>query len=205
MSGKSGAKQEEAVMQKIYSIICAEIIAIGILFGILGAVLSGKKESAYYNFNYKEKAGAQSTSNDYHIPFGQTDLTRTLAHNNKKNIEEKVIKPISAPELDKKIRQTLKQRKVYDVNGDGNVDCIDYANVFKNTWEEAESPYKCELVWNLNFSTNLSHLFVRVGNQETGWIYVESWSKYYENYLMEDVWGKIYDPKYNRDGSRWRY
>lgn len=189
-------------MRKIYSIICAEIIAIGILFGILGAVSSEKKESAYYNFNYKEKAGAKSTSNDYHIPFEKTDLTRTLAHN---NIEEKVIKPVSAPELDKKIRQTLKQRKVYDVNGDGNVDCIDYANVFKNTWEETESPYKCELVWNLNFSTNLSHLFVRVGNQEVGWIYVETWSQYYEKYEMSDMWREKYNPKYNRDGSQWRY
>lgn len=188
-------------MQKIYSIICAEIIAIGILFGILGAVSSEKKESAYYNFNYKEKAETQSTSNYYHIPLENTGLTSTLADDKM----EVVIKPVSAPEFDKKIRQTLKQRKVYDVNGDGKVNCVDYANVFKNTWEETESPYKCELVWNLNFFTNLSHLFVRVGNQEVGWIYVETWRQYYENYLIEDVCGKRYDPKYNRDGSQWRY
>lgn len=187
MSGKSGAKQEEAVMQKIYSIICAEIIAIGILFGILGAVLSEK--------NYSHQV---SDFSDY----GETDLTSALADD---TIDEKEIKPVSAPELDKKIRQTLKQRKVYDVNGDGNVDCIDYANVFKNTWEATESPYKCELVWNLNFSTNLSHLFVRVGNQEVDWIYVESWSKYYEKYEMSDMWREKYNPKYNRDGSQWRY
>lgn len=170
-------------MQKIYSIICAEIIAIGILFGILGAVLSEKDYSHQFS--------------DY----GETDLTSTLADD---KIEES-IKPISAPELDKKIRQTLKQLKVYDVNGDGKVDCIDYSNVFKNTWEKTESPYTCELVWNKNPSSGMNHLFVRVESPEVDWVYVEPQSFYKENYLMKDSWEKEYDPDYNMDGSLWRY
>lgn len=185
MSGKSGAK-EEAIMQKIYSIICAEIIAIGILFGILGAVLSEKNDSHQV-----------SDFSDY----GETDLTSALADD---TIDEKEIKPVSAPELDKKIRQTLKQRKVYDVNGDGNVDCIDYANVFKNTWEATESPYICELVWNKNPSSGMNHLFVRVGNQDVDWIYVEPQTFYKENYLMQDFWRKQYDSDYNLNGAIWR-
>ena len=84
-----------------------------------------------------------------------------------------------------------------DVNRDGLVDCIDYSIFFKQVWDilYPNKRYECEIVRNVNKITGMNHLFVRVWYY-TDWIYIEPQAdlKYY---LMQDVWGDKYDPKYN--------
>jgi hypothetical protein len=109
---------------------------------------------------------------------------------------------------DKMITSTLKQtrRKVYDRDGDGKVNCIDYTLTFKKEWDKKYPPRQCEIVRNYNVSKKpgMNHLFVRVRLSPFGeWLYVEPQAYYTRhNYKMVDYWGyPKYDPLFNYYGE----
>ena len=103
---------------------------------------------------------------------------------------------------DEVIRDVLKatEKKVYDRDGDGLVNCIDYTVTFKKEWDKVMPPNQCEVVRNYDHEgrSKMNHLFVRVRLTSDGeWLYVEPQAKY-NNYKMSDFWGKRkYNPKYN--------
>ena len=106
------------------------------------------------------------------------------------------------------IRNTLRAtaRKVYDRDGDGKVNCIDYTLTFKKEWNKTLPPAQCEIVRNykkVGWCTIMNHLFVRVRLTPGGkWLYIEPQAEYtMYNYKMSDYWGCRYDPSYNRLGE----
>ena len=103
---------------------------------------------------------------------------------------------------------------VYDVNRDGEVNCLDYATTFKFIWDKYYSPANCELVRNYNTRTGMNHIFARVRfHSYDKWQLVETWAPNVYIYDMPSVWGNVYDPAYNyynetaywmRDVGYWR-
>jgi hypothetical protein len=88
----------------------------------------------------------------------------------------------------------------YDVNTDSLVNCIDAAIVFyAHYWVEYDKNAK--IIWNYNPNTQWSHLFVAVPNGYGDFIYIESTVLGYklEDFEMNRVWGKAYNPIYNKD------
>lgn len=109
---------------------------------------------------------------------------------------------------DKMITSTLKatRRKVYDRDGDGKVNCIDYTLTFKKEWDKKYPPRQCEIVRNYNVTNKpgMNHLFVRVRLSPFGeWLYIEPQAYYTRhNYKMVDYWGyPKYDPLFNNYGE----
>lgn len=109
---------------------------------------------------------------------------------------------------DGKLRQVLRttRAKVYDRDGDGLVNCIDYTITFKKEWDKVLPPCNCEIVRNYRkegFREIMNHLFVRVKLPGSStWIYVEPQARAeYDNYIMGDFWSVRYDPKYNNLGE----
>lgn len=98
-----------------------------------------------------------------------------------------------------KIQTCLKTTvaNIRDVNDDNKINCLDYAIVFKYTWDANNNPADCELVRNLHKDFN--HLFVRIKwNNE--WVYVEPSAYFYGcmyAYTMQEFWGDRYDSRYN--------
>ena len=105
------------------------------------------------------------------------------------------------------IRDVLKstRSKVYDRDGDGLVNCIDYTITFKKEWDVVMSPNQCEIVRNYDKGgrSKMNHLVVRVRLASDGeWLYVEPQARHNKrNYKMNDFWGARYDPKYNLFGE----
>lgn len=105
---------------------------------------------------------------------------------------------------DDAIRAVLKatRRKVYDRDGDGVVNCIDFTITFKKEWDKVMPPNQCEIVrcYNVEGRGTMNHLFMRVRLERDGeWLYVEPQARYYRNnYCMSDFWGfPMYNPRYN--------
>lgn len=97
------------------------------------------------------------------------------------------------------IQRCLKQTalNVRDVNKDSKINCIDYAVVFKHTWDVSNNPSDCELV--RNFSPDFNHLFVRI-KWNGDWVYVEPSAYFYgyiTRYTMKEFWEERYDARYN--------
>ncbi len=87
-----------------------------------------------------------------------------------------------------------------DINGDGKVNCIDYAVSYKLIWDQKNYGREsfCEIVRNKNPNNNMHHLFVRVRNAYTlEWEYIEP-----QNGLpMELAWSGLYYPAFNIFGE----
>ena len=107
-------------------------------------------------------------------------------------------------ETDERIVTVLQkaQADVFDLNGDGKINCIDYTVMFKLTWDK-EYPDRCGACQIIrNYSPTMNHLFVHIwaeGNQD---IEIEPWAYNPYRYLMTDNWRKgTYNPKYNNYGE----
>lgn len=96
---------------------------------------------------------------------------------------------------------------VYDHNRDGTINCIDYATCFYEYWALYNSE-ECEIVRNYG-SGNMNHLFVIIYTDEL-MIEIEPWYNLAEVntymhstpvYLMSDIWGSLYDRRYNIYGE----
>jgi len=84
-----------------------------------------------------------------------------------------------------------------DVDGDGKINCHDSSCLFYMNY-----PYRDEVKVMMNVNKPaLNHLFVAV-LVNGKWIYIEPWTRFYkerDSYLMDDYWGRSYNPKYNED------
>lgn len=99
------------------------------------------------------------------------------------------------------ILDTLDKAKKYarDINKDGEINCVDYACIFKVLWDKQYDPSNCEIV--RNKSGTMNHLFIRVRQYAgTPWECIEPQAalKDINRYFMEDFWPPdIYNPVYN--------
>lgn len=95
------------------------------------------------------------------------------------------------------------QINISDINQDNKVNCIDYAVIFKLTWDE-EYPLlkeRCQIVRNRNIKTGMNHLFVHVWNDQDQSIDIEPGAYNPYHYTMFEAWGTKYDPEYNSYGE----
>ena len=94
------------------------------------------------------------------------------------------------------------QKHVYDYDGDGQINCLDYACCFKLTWDKMFdfNKHNCVLVRNLN--GEFHHLFAIVYDGYGKPIEVETWAHNRAKYTMNVNWpdGK-YNPKFNIYGE----
>lgn len=82
---------------------------------------------------------------------------------------------------------------VYDINNDGNVNCIDYSVIFRRLYGE-----EARIIINNNPTNGFNHMFIKVESKYTQSIYVEPQGTP-DAYSMGIVWGMKYDPQYNKD------
>lgn len=109
-------------------------------------------------------------------------------------------------ETDDRIIRVIKevQSKVYDLNGDHKVNCIDYTLAFKVIWDRHYENYRCEIIRNKNGSFH--HLFIMVKDGLGHDYYVEPWADNPYRYLMTENWtSDTYDPAYNIRGETVRW
>lgn len=102
------------------------------------------------------------------------------------------------------VRRVLRMvnERVYDMNGDGKVNCIDHAVMFKLTWDEYFPDADCVIVRNMNPNSGMSHLFVAVFESKLfKYVDIEPWSRNIDVWQMADVWGNAYDKWYNIYGE----
>lgn len=97
------------------------------------------------------------------------------------------------------------QDGLYDVNRDGQINCIDYTTCFMEAyWEYV--PYTrradCEIVRNVNPGTGMNHLFIRYKStdKKVGWVYIEPQGTI-DCCIMSEYWGNKYDRRYNYYGE----
>lgn len=95
------------------------------------------------------------------------------------------------------------QANIRDLDKDGQINCVDYATMFKITWDQTYPllKNKCQIVRNVNPNTGMNHLFVHVWNDSSESIDIEPWTSNPYIYKMNDVWGNRYDPAYNKYGE----
>ena len=95
-----------------------------------------------------------------------------------------------------KIFLTLKEThaNIKDTNGDGKVNCTDYAITFKKEWDKKYKPEDCEIVRNENTEGDFHHLFVRC-KKDGEWLCVEPQAKT-RQYSMDIHWT---DKQYKKD------
>jgi len=82
---------------------------------------------------------------------------------------------------------------VRDLNGDGKINCIDYACTFQRLYGRG-----CFIIQNYNPYTGFNHLFNRIVDSQ-GRIYDIEPQGTPENYAMKLIWGQRYNPLYNKD------
>ncbi|MBQ7538117.1 MAG: hypothetical protein IJT42_04050 [Treponema sp.] len=104
-----------------------------------------------------------------------------------------------------KIIRTLREAQscIYDYNDDGLINCIDYACLFKLTWDKKFPAEKsrCSLIRNLQHG-KMNHLFAQVQDENSCWIEIEPWTYNLSQYLMTEIWtGNQYNPKFNHYGE----
>ena len=112
----------------------------------------------------------------------------------------------TSTDFDAKVSSVLNkiQRNVYDFDKDGEVNCKDYAVLFKETWDFMFDSWQCLIVRNYNKHTGLNHLFVRVWDKQSAtYVNIETWmldskpSYSHKDWCMHCVWGDRYDMYYN--------
>jgi len=92
-------------------------------------------------------------------------------------------------EIEKCIELTNKM--VFDIYNDGEINDKDYAIIFCIEYPGSR------VIINNNPTTGMSHLFNAVP-VEGGWLYIEP-QKNPKGPLMADVWGKMYNPAFNKE------
>lgn len=118
-------------------------------------------------------------------------------------------KPLDSPpiniDFNDSIINTIReaQSKVYDLDKDGKINCIDYALIFKLVWDEKFPRLKnnCTIIRNRNSNTDMNHLFIYITDTNKNIIAVEPGTYNPCNYKMENIWGDRYDPLYNKYGE----
>ena len=90
-----------------------------------------------------------------------------------------------------------------DFNNDNDINCQDYAVLFKYIWDNVFPEYKacCAIIRNTNPFSSMNHLFVRVTFQGT--YFIEPQRRGYEDYLMAHVWGDKWDRKWDIVQPEW--
>lgn len=92
----------------------------------------------------------------------------------------------------------LTQRNVYDINRDRQINCMDYSFMFKRLWDRKYGHLAyCSLIVNRNRKTGMNHMFIQVKPNILEQVRIEPWAPDPEFYLMEQVWGKRYDKRYD--------
>lgn len=120
-----------------------------------------------------------------------------------------LIGPLDTPNNDidynAAIVNTIKaaQSQVYDVDGDNKVNCVDYAIMFKIVWDSSypRLKYNCTIIRNVNWLTDMNHLFICVIDSRGNNIWIEPGTYDPNIYLMEDIWEERYDPLCNYYGE----
>ena len=113
--------------------------------------------------------------------------------------------PVNSINYDAAIVRTIQaaQSQVYDLDKDGKVNCIDYAIMFKLVWDRTypRLSNRCTIVRNVNWLTDMNHLFIFIMTDEGRNIAVEPGT--FDPYIfrMEDVWGDKYDSICNNYGE----
>ena len=82
---------------------------------------------------------------------------------------------------------------IRDVNGDGQINCIDWAVVFYEVRPD------CRIIRNQHPTNGFHHLFIAIPQPGNTWLYIEPNTAGQLYYRMDLVWGDKYDPRYNRD------
>jgi hypothetical protein len=109
--------------------------------------------------------------------------------------------PARDPYNDKRIWDTIAKvhDNLYDVNGDGRTNCVDYSNLFYYY-----SPFKDnKVVVNYNNGSGFNHQFnaVTIDGQI---VFIEPQAKKSQSYDMKKFWGSQYNPNYNQmDNKTW--
>lgn len=98
------------------------------------------------------------------------------------------------------------QENIYDLNGDEEINCIDYTIMFKLSWDKRYpgKEHRCIII--RNKSDSMNHLFIGIYDDYSNLVFVEPWAHTPWKYLMEDNWSPSkYNPKYNIYGetSKW--
>lgn len=106
-------------------------------------------------------------------------------------------------EYEIKIRNILRYNEYNqkDIYKDGVFDCKDSTIMFLITWHNfyATSSLRPVIVYNWNRNdNNMCHVFVRLGKY-----YIETMSTSNARFLMQDYWGKVYDPFWNDEDDTW--
>ena len=99
------------------------------------------------------------------------------------------------------------QENVYDYDGDGQINCLDYSCVFKLTWDKnfPREKYRCSLVRNYQPDV-MNHLFAQVQDEKFRNIEIETWTDNPYHYLLTEIWpSDRYNPAFNRYGETERW
>jgi hypothetical protein len=86
--------------------------------------------------------------------------------------------------------------KIRDMDGDGQVNCVDYATLFYIEYGPG-----CRIIRNINPQTGMNHLFNQVTYNDGRSFMIEPQNGHLIR--MERVWGSKYDPKYNCDETEY--
>lgn len=99
---------------------------------------------------------------------------------------------------------SMTHKKVYDIDCNNKINCIDYAVIYKSLWDSNCAPghtMNCEIVRNKNPENGFHHLFIRVrSDYQSQWYYIEPQAKY-PNIDMVKYWGTRYNFMYNIYGE----
>jgi len=86
---------------------------------------------------------------------------------------------------------------VWDVNEDGNIDCIDYSIIFRTLYGS-----NARIIINVNPNSGMNHMFIQI-RYSGGHMDIEPQGTP-ERYSMGLIWGVRYNPVFNRDvTSEW--
>jgi hypothetical protein len=106
--------------------------------------------------------------------------------------------PVTDPYNDKRVWDTIAKvhDNLSDINGDGQITCIDYSNLFY-----FYSPFKYnDVVVNYNKNTGFNHQFNAV-TIDGRIVYIEPQARSPRSYDLRKFWGSKYNPNYNQMGN----
>jgi hypothetical protein len=136
-----------------------------------------------------------------------TEAERQRAEAERRTAEAERVRPspvpVRDPYNDRRVRDTIAKvhANIYDVNGDGQKNCVDYSNLFYYY-----SPFKYnEVIINYNPrgpNGGFNHMFnaVKIDGQV---VYIEPQARTDRSYDLEKFWGARYNPVYNQNNTRW--
>jgi hypothetical protein len=99
-----------------------------------------------------------------------------------------------------RILDLMNQVGVWDINEDGEVNCIDHSFLFRIMYGS-----NAKIIINVNPETGMNHMFIRIWYNGGQIMDIEPQGTS-NRYAMGLVWGVLYDPIYNRDvTSQWTH